>query len=61
MREQHPGAPSLSDSSSRVSGGKVSEHRPVERIAFVRPVQADQQDMSVPLQGYGLQGLVALL
>ena len=35
---------------------QVGEHRAVERIAFVGAVQADQQDVSIPLEGHGVQG-----
>ena len=39
----------------RVGAGQVGQHRPVERIAFVGPVQADQQDVPIPLEGHRVQ------
>ena len=49
VREQHAGPHRGIGFQHAVGAGQVGEHRPVERIAFVRPVQADQQDMPVPL------------
>jgi hypothetical protein len=55
VREQHARPHGGVGFQQPVRAGQVGEHRPVERVAFVRPVQADQQDVSVALQRHGVE------
>ena len=56
VREEHAGPNRVVGFQQRIGTRQVGQHRSVERIAFVWPVEADQQDVTVPLQGDGVQG-----
>ncbi len=55
VREQHPGSHRGVGLQQRVGAGEIGEHRAVKRVAFVRSVQADQQNVTVTLQRHSVQ------
>ena len=56
MSEQHPDPQVLVGFEKSVGEREIGEHRDVERVAFLRTVESDQQDVAVPMQRQSVEG-----